>query len=201
MRTQRATIWSAWVVAVVVVGGCSRDANLAGKNVRSVQVQSVTHYGLTLHENAAPLKVAYVALRAIREDFVAKTPEEREVALGIQFDVCAANMIGNRNRTSISRDEFVYNVVYHWTPTVSHYVDQFPTDFQDAESRLIQSTVRLMTGEGARRMECDVRLALVDPDGDPNAGVELIVWLLQDEEFWRVTHVGFDRKKRPVSSS
>ena len=185
----------------LALGACSRDARLADRNVRSVTVKPVTHYGVTLDENATPKQVAYVLTRAIRDDFLAATPQDREAFLDVQFDICAANVINKQNKTAISRDEFVYNVVFHWTPTVSHYVGEFDTEWTDAEPRLLQSAVHTDGAEGGGTKKCEVRMELADPDGDPRAGVVMIAWLAQDKGLWRVTHVGFDRKRRQLPKS
>lgn len=182
-------------------GGCSRDARLADHDVRTVTVKSVTHYGVTLDENATPKQVVFVLTQAIRGDFLAATPEEREHFLDVQFDICAANVINARNKTKISRDEFIYNVVYHWTPTVSHYVGGFDTEWAKVEPRLVQSAVHTDGTEGGGTKRCEVRMELVDPDGDPGAGVVMIAWLARDKGLWRVTHVGFDRTRRKLAKS
>ena len=186
------------VALCLALAGCSRDARLVGRNVRSVTVKPVTHYGVTLDENATPKQVAYVLTRAIRDDFLAATSEDREASLDVQFDICAANVINARNTTAISRDEFVHNVVYHWTPTVSHYVGGFDTEWAKAEPRLVQSAVRT-DGEGTKK--CEVRMELADPDGDPGASVVMITWLTRDKGLWRVTHVGFDRTRRKLAKA
>ncbi|MCH7592343.1 MAG: hypothetical protein IH989_06155 [Planctomycetes bacterium] len=189
------------VALCVALGGCSRDARLVGRNVRSVTVKPVTHYGVTLDENATPKQVAYVLTRAIRDDFLAATSQDREASLDVQFDICAANVINARNSTAVSRDEFVYTVVYHWTPTVSHYVRGFDTDWAKAEPRLVQSAVHTDGADGGGTKKCEVRMELADPDGDPGAGVVMIAWLARDKGLWRVTHVGFDRTRRKLATS
>ena len=78
---------------LVLAGACDRDARLAGRNLRNVTVRSVTHYDTTLDKNASPKQVTYVLLRAIRDDFKARTREEREAALDKQFDVSAGGVL------------------------------------------------------------------------------------------------------------
>ncbi len=183
---------------VAVCLGCSRDVRLAGREIPTVSVRTVTLYGVTLDEHATPEQVAYVALRAIRDDFLASSRAAREDALEKQFDVSAAKLIESRNRTSLSRDEYVYHVVYRWTPTVSHYVHDFATDWEAAKARLIRrdSVTEGSSDEDVR--ECEVRMEVDDPSGDPNARVVLVVWLAKDSGFWRVLHLGFDRTRRSV---
>jgi len=179
--------------------GCSRDVRLANKSVRSVAVHPVTHYGMNLNEAATPREVTYVALRAIREDFLATTPEEREAALDIQFDVAAANVIQAKNRTQLERDDYVHNVVFRWTPTVSNYVNSFDTEWGKANRRLLRRVQRPDQGSGNELEECEVLLEVDDPSGDPNARVVIIAWLAKDSGYWRVVHLGFDREMRSIA--
>ena len=195
------TIGLGLVAACGVLSGCSRDARLADRKIRSVTVKPVTHYGTALDEQATPKQVAFVAMRAMRDDFLATTAEARELALDAQFDICAANVIDKKKTTSVSRDEFIHDVVYHWTPTVSHYVGGFETEWANAESRLVQSALYTEGAEGAAVEKCDVRMELADPDGHPGAGVVMITWLAKDSGLWRVTHVGFDRTRRTIARS
>ncbi len=193
-------IWTV-LAGLLILGGCNRDARLAGKNIPSVTVKPVTHFGVTLDESASPKQVAYVLLRAVRDDFLADTEAEREAAMQVQFDVCAANVLASGNRTSTSRDEFIYDVVYHWTPTVSHYVGDFETEWSVAASRLVQTEPAPVSETGDGALECEVRMQLNDPGGDPNARVVMIIWMVQDEGMWRATHLGFDATRRSISNS
>ena len=176
--------------------GCRQDAVLGNRPMKAVTVRSVTHYGVALDQNAAPNDVAYVALRAIRDDFLAKTPAERDVALDTQFDLVAANVLGQRNRSPLTRDEWVNQVVYLWTPTISHYVRDIETDLDGLKSRLVVSKVREANGT----KECNVFLEVADPSGDPNARVVLAVYMAQDSGHWRVLHFGFVQNRRSIST-
>jgi hypothetical protein len=183
--------------ALVVWCGCG-DARLAGHKIRSATVRSVTHYGVTLDQQATPEQVAFVVLRAIRDDVSAKSKEEREAALDKQFDICAANVLQKKNRTSMPRDEFVHSVVYHWAPTVSHYVGDFETDWGRAAARLVRTKPN--TDSKASPEETEVYMELADPSGDPKARVVMVIWMVQDGGFWRVTHLGFDSTRRSVGN-
>jgi hypothetical protein len=196
------SIWAAVGLTATAAGalavwcGCGGDARLAGHKIRSVTVRSVTHYGITLDQQAAPEQVAFVLLRAIRDDVSAKTRGDREAALDKQFDLCAANVLQKRNRTSMPRDEFVHGVVYHWAPTVSHYVGDFETDWGQAAARLVRTKPN--TDSKASPEETEVYMELADPGGDPKARVVMVIWMAQDGGFWRVTHLGFDSTRRLV---
>lgn len=181
-----------------ILGGCSRDARLAGRKLRSVTVGPITHYGTALDENASPEQVAYVLLRAIRDDFLASDEAGREAALDKQFDISAANVIEARNPTALSRDEFAYKVVHYWTPTVSHYVHDFETEWEKANERFVLNGPRPMKGSESGAMECEVLMDVEDPSGDKNAGVVMVIYLAQDSGFWRVLHLGFDATRRSI---
>lgn len=181
-----------------VWGGCKRDVRLAGRELRSVTVGTVTHYDVTLDRDASPQQVAYVLLRAIRDDFLARNEPDREAALDKQFDICAANRIAARNRLEIDRDEFIHNIVYHWTPTVSHYVFDFETEWEKANARFTLVGPRHVSGADGNPSECEVLMEVDDPDGDPNARVVMVVYLVQDKWYWRVLHLGFDPRGRSV---
>jgi len=190
---------------VFVVGiapsGCKRDARLAGRNIpENVQVHSVTHHGQTLDESATPEQVAFVLFRAIADDFEADSPEAREEALAVQFDLCAAGEIAKTKLPSRLLDEHIYKVVYHWTPTISHYVPDFPKDWDSASKRLVRRASPKSAG-GAE--ECEVLLQVDDPhafrDGkpDPNASVVIVIWMVKEGGYWRVTHPGFEQLNHP----
>lgn len=187
---------------VLVVGftltGCKRDVRLAGRKIRSVSVGAVTHYGVALDKEATPEQVAYVVLRAIRDDFLAKTPEERDAALDVQLELSAAGAIQARNRTGTPKDEFVYNVVYHWTPTVSHYVKDFETDFEAAKARLRVTIPRAVKGADAADEQCHVLMEVKDPSGDPNAQAVMVIRMVREQGYWRVTNLGFEPTMRKV---
>jgi len=191
------------LLAAVIVVGCSRDVRLSGRNIRSVTVRPVTHYGLTLDQNATPEQVAYVALRAIREDVEAGTDAaKREAALDIQFDVCAANKIQERNKGSTPRDEWIHSVVYHWAPTVSHYAADFETDWEKAKSRLILFPSKA-SSVSTSSSEALVAMTVNDPSGNPNASAVLMVLLQKDGGMWRIMHFGFEvgSRSRPATKS
>ncbi len=185
-------------IALGIGAGCTRDVRLAGKKLRSITVGVKTHFGMTLDKQATPDQVAYVLLRAIREDVSAKTPADREKALDVQFDLAAVGAIEATNRTHMDRNEYLYNVVYRWAPTVSHYAQDLPLEWDAAKSRLVASSPTPVKDSRDGSQECEVRLGLSDPSGDPNARVVLIVWLVQDSGFWRVTHLGFDSARRTL---
>lgn len=185
---------------VAIDSGCSRDARLAGHQIRkNVTVRPVTHYGVTLDDKAAPERVAYVLLRAIRDDFLAKERQEREAALDRQFDLCAANVIAAKNNLRLSRDEFVYHVVHRWTPTVSHYVHNFETDWDQAKSRLVRAAPKTAKGADPSTTETEVLMEVDDPSGDGPARAVMVIYMAQDQGLWRVVHLGFDPQRRSIA--
>jgi hypothetical protein len=202
MRFQNKLHWVGLAALIglgaVLCAACNRDVRLADRKLRSVTVKAVTHYGVTLDQNGSPQQVAYVLLRAIRDDFLARTEEDREAALDKQFEICAANRIAARNRAYANRDELIYNVVYRWTPTVSHYVHDFETDWEKAKGRFAIGGPRPLQNSEDNSMECEVFMEVDDPSGDPNARVVMVIYLAQDKGFWRVLHLGFDQRRRSI---
>ncbi len=196
------TIFRSGIILTVIVffggHGCNRDVRLAGKKMHSVEVQTVNLYGSQLDEQATPEQVAFVALLAIREDFLAQSDRDRDVALQKQFEVSAANVIQSRNRTMLSRDEFLYHVVYRWTPTVSHYVYDFDTEWETARLRLVRRDLPAEQWNDPNVPECMVMMEVDDPGGDPRARVVLVIWLAKDSGLWRVVHLGFDSRHRSI---
>jgi hypothetical protein len=182
-------------IGVMLVSGCQRDVRLADKKLRNPTVRAISAYEMTLDEQAIPEQVAYAALRAIADDFRATDDKAREEALDVQFDLCAANEIQRQNRTSLRREEWLYEVVSHWTPTVSHYVEDFPRDWTEAQERFV---LRGPTESAEGIEECDVLIEVDDVKAgrDPNARVVIVVWLAKDNGFWRVVHLGFDAQRQ-----
>lgn len=185
------------IFAVAVWCDCGRDTRLAGQKVRDPQVRTVTMYGQTLDQQASPEQVGFATLQAIRDDFKAKARVDRDAALDKEFDLAAANEIQARNRSSMSRNEYIHNVVYRWTPTASHYVDDFPSTFEQAKSRFVAR--KAAPAAGSKASECELGIELADANGDPNAHVVLLIWLAQDQGYWRVLHLGFDATRRTLA--
>lgn len=183
-------------VALAAWCACGRDSRLADKKLRKIETAKVELYGMTLDQQSPPEQVAFAALQAVREDFYAKNKTEREAALDKQFALAAGKTIAGRDRTSLTAEEVTYHVVYHWTPTLSHYAANFPTTWDEAKSRLVVRKVG--PGKNSKISEAEVALQVADPSGDPKASVVLLTWLAQEEGYWRVLHFGFDSRKRTL---
>lgn len=189
-------------VGVTILVACSRDARLSGHNIReNVTAKPVTLFGQTLDERASPKQVAFAVLMAIREDFLAKDDVAREAALDKEFDLCAPDAITTKSQMVKSRDESIYQVVNHWTPTVSHYVHDFDTDWEKAKQRLIRVTSNPASGSNAAALDTRVEMEVNDPSGEPTARVVLIVYLTQENDLWRATHLGFASNRRSIRRS
>lgn len=182
----------------VVMTGCKRQARLADHQLRDPEVGAVSFYGRTLDQQATPEEVVYALLSAVRDDLQADSDDAREAALDKQFDLSAANRIAERNRSSLSRQEFIYDYIYRWTPTISHYVKDFPTSWEEAKERLI-TTVPQPVGDDSDAMKCRVLLELDDPSGNPHASVVLMVQMVQDKGYWRVFGLEYDHQKRKIA--
>jgi hypothetical protein len=186
------------MVALSACGGCDRDVRLTGRNIHDATVRSVTHYGLTLDQEATPQQVTYVLLRAIRDDFLATDQAARDAAIDRQLDVCAANEIYAMHSPTLDRAEVVYKVVHRWTPTIAHYVPDLETDWEKAQGRFTLRGPQPMANSATGAKECQIIMELADPSGDPNANVLLVVGLVQDRGYWRVLRVGFTPTKRSL---
>jgi len=198
--TGSAVLGLALAVGISTWCGCEHDTRLAGQNVHDVEVQAVTMYGQSLDANATPEQVAFAALQAIREDVQAKTPQERQTALNKEFELAAADEIQARNHSSTSRDEFIYNVVYRWTPTISYYVADFPKTWEQAEKRFgpRKFSPASATNSEVTAKECELPIEVADPNSDPNASVVILIWLNRDHGYWRIMHFGFDQSRRKI---
>jgi hypothetical protein len=187
-------------VLLVSLTACTRDVRLTGKKLRSPEVRTVSHYGLTLDPQAEPERVAFAMLRAIHDDVRAAGAAAREEALDKQFDLCAANEIGKRNPTSAAKEEFLYGIVSKWAPAVAHYADLFPRDEDEARARLVRRDVK-GGGDSRRVFEgVEVLLPVRDPGGAEHAGAVVAVWLVRDSGYWRVLQVGFHQGKRTLAA-
>jgi len=181
------------------VGGCQRDTRLAGRKLHGAQVRTVTHYGITLDQQASPQQVAFVALRAIRDDVLAENQAARDAALERQFDVCAGHRILESNVRRLRPEEHLYDVVSHWAPTVAHYARGFETDWDKAQVRLV---LRQPPDPGKpESARCAVLMEVTDATGGPTASAVLVVHLAKDDGYWRVTHLGFERGRRTIAAA
>ena len=180
--------------------GCDRDARLAGQKLREVTVETVTHYGVALDQEASPEQVAYVLLRAIHDDFLAEDETAREAALDKQFDVCAANELVPESLPDHERREMLYRLVHRWTPAVAHYVHGFETEWEKAQARFTRLGMQPSPNSKGGGMECQILMELEDPGGDPNARVLLAVGMIQDNGYWRVIRLAFAPNRRTLGS-
>ena len=183
--------------------GCQRDATLTGADIRKAEVRVVTDQGLVLDEQATPAQVAFVLLRAIRDEVRAPDPDTRERAFQRQFDLCAPETIYQAHHRfytrligsyTADRDETVYKVVRSWAPSVARYVDSFDLDWPAAEGLFARSAVGKAASDGSEITSVLVEAA--DPNGDPNASAVVKIDLTREKGFWRVRWVGFWPKNR-----
>lgn len=189
------------VAVAILAPGCGRDVRLSGQKLRQPVVQTVSMYGLTLDQSATPEQVAFAALRAVRDDVRATSESAREEALDRQFQLCAANEIARQNRTRLSRDEHLTRVMLGWAPTISHYVDQFPNTWDEASTRLVHRASTRSNSGGDAPTGMEVLLEVRDPKGDAGGSAVLVVWVVQDSGYWRVTHFGFLTGKRTIAGA
>lgn len=181
--------------------GCGRDARLVGKNLPTdLTIRPVTHYGLTLDDQATPQQVGFVLLRAMKEDYDSKDPEARKAAMNILYDITAMDDILALNPSGLDPADSIYTVVKNWTPTVSHYAAQLPTEWESAKDRLTATKPQPTKTGRAGVMECQVLFQLDDPQGDPNGRAVFFGALVQDKGLWRVRSVGFVPNRRILAT-
>ncbi|MFQ5491578.1 MAG: hypothetical protein ACE5GE_12740 [Phycisphaerae bacterium] len=185
------------LATAIGLAGCGDDARLADHAIPSVEVRTVSDGGVELNVEADPKDVAFVLLRAIRDDVRAgKDRQARRAAVLREMDVCDPDYIYELYRQTMgrqavySRDDWVYKRVYLWAPIVAHYVGSF--DFDQATARslmVVRPTPQAQRWPGET---VTVDLQAVDPQGDPAAAVVVRIWLHKHATgHWRVFQVGF----------
>jgi len=138
----------------------------------------VTAYGITVDRNATPEQVAYVLLRAIRDDVLAvrKNPYTAQTAayeLQRRLAVAEARGQGAEQR---------YEPVRHWAPTLAHYVDGIELDPDAAMSKMYRES---RPGSDAAAVFYDMR----NPSDGARATAK--IYLLKRNGVWRVQRVGY----------
>ncbi len=184
-----------------LVSGCKEDHRSVGSEIRHVVVRTVVDQGLTLDQKSEPTEVVYALLCAIRDDYAAgEDGAAREAAFDRQLALCAPDHIFSRvYRRSVGRDDAVQRIVWRWAPTLGHYRDDFPTDWESARARLV--VARTMTEERATG-PLNVSRVLVElgsPSGEVNASVVAQFQLVREQGYWRVAQVGFAKKIRHLT--
>ncbi len=189
-----------WVaVLLLLCGGCSRDTRVGDRKVRSPKVRTVSHYGVTLDQDASPKQVAYVLLRSLREDYLAADDDAREKALDVTFDVCAASILAESNPTSFSDDEFTHQLVYRWAPIVGYYVGALDFEWDKAEKRLVSAIAKPLKLRKKEYETANILIELADPSGDSRKQVVLVVKLARDQGYWRVFQLTFEQTRRHIA--
>lgn len=194
--------WLIWVGS----GGCREDARLVEHKIPHVEVTTVRDQGVELGPEATPVEVAFVLLRAVRDDVLAGSNRQaREQALQRQMAVADPDFIFGRYRQIMGpravyeRDEWVYKAVSRWAPAAAFYVDSFDFDLEAARSRLrVRPTSEREQWPGET---VQVDLPVKHPGGVTGADVVVRVRLHKHEGgYWRVFHLGF-AKTRGLSTT
>lgn len=180
-------------------------------SVPPTEVKAVEAYGVRLDESATPEQVTYVLLRSLRDDFEAAQAHDhvrQRQAFELTFSLAAFSTIekqihgagsdgaGSRGGGPDETDaQKLYNVIYHWTPIVSHYVRSFD---EDAAAMMARMKVFPVAGEPEQmRIYLDVAHdpANADPEARGPAVVDIRVAKEKSsagsETYWRVARVGF----------
>jgi len=214
-QTTRGLTALAVATAALGMAACRRDARLADHTIPHVEIGTVSDQGVVLGPEASPKEVAYVLLKAVREDVLAGSDlDARRQALDRQLAVCDPDYIYDLyrrvfgDRTVDSRDEWVFKKVYLWAPTLAYYVDAFDFDLATAEARMRETgDARAEKWTGRTTL---VDLPVLDPKGRPGAGVVVRVRLHRAEGeggtsptggYWRVFGVGFAGRPKPADQA
>ena len=189
------------VPLVMVLGcglGCSEDARLAGTAIPHVEVRTVEDQNITLGPEASPKQVAFVLLRAIRDDILAGGDlEARQKALHRQLAVCDPDYIydlylrfyGDLAKTR--RDEWVYRKVHVWAPTLGYYVDALDFDLSTAEGLMVEGGAPAEKWDGTTT-HVDLTVANTKDVGAADVMVRVRLHRSGEEQgHWRVFGVGF----------
>jgi hypothetical protein len=188
--------------AAAVLLACSKETVLRGETVRHVVVGPVTDQGIVLDENATPKQVTYVALKAIRDDVLADGDHEaREAAFDRELAVCAPDAIFRHYRRffgsyPVERDESVHKCVRMWAPTLDRYVGNFDFDWPTAQQKMLQLKPRTSSPDEGQSVTVLLEAADPDPNVVGDASVVIRIELVQENGFWRVSHVGFHPRVR-----
>jgi hypothetical protein len=200
---------AAWIVRPLaliplLLGGCGRDARLAGKTIRDPRVGPVSAYGKILDEKSSPQDVVITLLRAIEADYAAGDDlAAREKALDVQFDLSApaymkAHLRGSAHLSERRRLEEYNALVRHWAPTLGHYRHHFTADEAALADRMVTVQGAADPDGGPPRASVLINLEPPPPaEGEvPTGPVVARVELVKENGFWRIAHVGFERSMR-----
>lgn len=195
--TRHRVIWCLCVgLGAILLSGCTPAP------VRDPQVETVTYYGRTLDKDAAPLEVAYALTRAMRDDFLAESKAKRDEAIDKQFALAASGMLRASNPSSLDDNEFLHEIVYRWTPAVSHYIHDFDLTWEEAQEKFREISIARPMRIGSTTFQTRVVLVpLTDPEAGPSASTVLMLRFIQDDGYWRVFRLEFDRKHRTILDS
>jgi hypothetical protein len=193
----------ALVMAVLAAScGCQEDAALRGAAPHKVTVGTVTDQDLVLDADATPKQVTFALCRAIRDDVLAGQDQAaREAALERQLNLCAPAYILEHYRGffrgyPVDGAASVHKVVRSWAPMLARYVDSLGMDRQTAQTRMREGPTASQDPDKTRT---NVFFEVADPSGRREANVVVRVYLVREEGFWRVGHVGFVHERRHLS--
>ena len=185
-----------------LLSGCKDTSQSVGQRIRQVDVRTVTDQGRTLGPDADPKEVVYVLVRALKDDIEAGDDAAgRSVAYDRQLAVCAPAHIHKYTvRRNLTQDENVYHVVWHWAPTLGHYVHNFDFDWPTARDEMLLEMIPANASQiGEERAR--VSLEMADPSGDTNASVVARFELVREQGYWRVYQLGFAKGIRHLAGS
>jgi len=180
------------------LGGCSRDARLAGQHVRDAAAHPLTAYGVRLDESASPSQVVYVFLKAVVDDYKAGSDRKaRDKALDVQFGVAAPDTITASDPRNVrandeDKKEHLFRTIYHWAPTVGHYRASFSGDLNAIKPRMREEI------DPTDPTKAQVFVNMFNPADPDRQRTGVVAWFLltREHNLWRIYWVGFDPSSR-----
>jgi hypothetical protein len=175
-------------LALLFFGSGCRDPQLSEADADDAVVKAVTAYGVTLDASAAPEAVAYVLLRAIRDDVLASQRGDsvaRRAAEAVERSIAAPQRIqqGVRQYTKdqMSAAEAVHSATRFWSPIAAHYVGDLDFTLDDARSRMVM----ISQSSDAGAVHIDVE------NPQDHRRTTLAISLARENGYWRVYKVGY----------
>lgn len=210
---RRICLAGAACLALAILGGCRRDLDIP-----PMEVKTVDAYGVKLDTAASPKQVAYVLLRALRDDVEASQAwdkAKKKQAFRTTFALAAFGAIKDKlvnspellNAADGNVAEAVarntYDAVDHWAPIAGHYVRSFEADVQAAMARMTE----VVAPDGRTGK------VYVDVAHDPQATqpaerqeVTLIIDVAREKgaegaDYWRVIKLGYQPRMKVIAVS
>jgi hypothetical protein len=180
-------------LALLMINASCRDPGMDEGDADDAVVKTVTAYGVTLDASASPQDVAYVLLRAIRDDVLAAKRGDnaaREEAEALERSIAAPKRIHQLvkpyfKQSGLPEDvtpaRTVRSATRFWAPIAAHYVGDLDLTPEAARARMV------LVSQSA-----DVGAVHVDVE-NPNdhRRTTLAISVAKENGYWRVFKVDY----------